>query len=310
LIHYIFKLKNTFMKIANRYFAAAVLGCLLLSSFSGRAVTGAYVYPYAQEQSNWCWAACGQMIYWAYKPGTINQCDFVTVSRDNENSNWFDCNNLSGSSASPCSSPGTFNSPQDLYTCGGSVENCLDHYGISSTGYSHAFSTSELTTATSNKRHMVARWGWNGGGGHDVVVYRYSGGNVSYNNPIGGSSYTWAYNTFKTANGQGTWTHTLRMDNSAPYGSVYNRMANPDVKSAEQAAEFNFYPNPASSQLNILLPSGTEHNVVIANMMGQSVSNIHLDASQETLKLDVSSWPKGVYFIQLNGQPAKKLVVE
>jgi hypothetical protein len=301
------------MKLSYRYTAAATMVCLLISFGTMRATTGSYVPAYAQLQSNWCWAACGQMIYWAYKPGSIAQCDFVAVSRDKENSEWFDCNNLSSSTASPCSSPGTFNSPQSLYTCGGSIENVLDHYGISSTGYGNAFSTGDLTTATSNRRHCVARWGWNSGGGHFVVIYRYSGGNVSFNNPIGGSSYTWAYNTFKTANGAGNWTHTLRMDGSAVYGSVYAREANPDDKAviSEVNVDFNFYPNPASAQVNLILPqaSGGNH-VIVSNMMGQAVHNIRYDASQSSAKLDVSSWPKGVYFIQVNDSPAKKLVIE
>lgn len=302
------------MRQSYKILIAAGSTALLFSTFSGQAQTGSYVPAYQQEQSNWCWAGCGQMLYWAYKPGTISQCNFVAVSRDRENSEWFDCNNLSSSTADPCTSPGTFNSPQSLYTCGGSIENVLDHYGISSTGYGNAFSTTDLTNATSARKHMVARWGWNSGGGHFVVIYRYSGGNVSFNDPWYGSSYTWSYNSFKTSNGSATWTHTLRMDNTAAYGSVYARRANPNggekepVSSAQ--ALLNFYPIPASERVNFIIPEGSSE-IAVYNMMGQLQHRMSLQAGTTTGQLDVSSWPKGSYLVQLDGQAqSRKLVVQ
>lgn len=303
-----------FMNQSYKIVAAAAFSALLLSSTGSRAQTGSYVPAYQQEQSNWCWAACGQMIYWAYKPGSISQCNFVAVSRDKENSEWFDCDNLSSSTASPCTSPGTFNSPQSLYTCGGSIENVLDHYGISSTGYGNAFSTTDLTNATHARKHLVARWGWNSGGGHFVVIYRYSGGNVSFNNPAYGSSYTWSYNSFKTSNGSATWTHTLRMDNSAVYGSVYARRTNPGATEKEpldaDLTEVNFYPNPASARVNFLLPAGSSR-LGIYNMLGQLQQELRIADGATTVQLDVSSWPKGVYVLQVDGKgQSRKLMVE
>lgn len=296
-----------------QYIFAAALGSLLVCSKPVQAITGSSVPAYQQTQSNWCWATVGQMIYWAYKPGTIQQCNFVAVSRDKENSDWFDCDNLSSSTADPCTSPGTFNSPQSLYTCGGSIENVLDYYGVSSTGYGHAFSTSELTTATSNKRHCIARWGWNSGGGHFVLIYRYSGGNVSFNNPATGSSYTWTYSSFSTSNGSATWTHTLRMDGSAVYGSNYARksMAANAEGLPEENVSFNFYPNPASGMLNCLLPeTGTENRLIVTNMVGQKTFDQTIAAGASALRIDVSGWAKGIYLVQVNDSPARKLVVE
>jgi hypothetical protein len=297
-----------------KYTVYALLAALLFSTTDVTAQTGSSVPAYQQEQSNWCWAACGSMLYWAYKPGTISQCAFVAVSRDNENSNLFDCNNLSSSTANPCTSPGTFNSPQSLYTCGGSIENVLDHYGISSTGYGNAFSATDLTNATHAKKHMVARWGWNSGGGHFVVIYRYSGGNVSYNNPAYGSSYTWTYNTFKTANNQATWTHTLRMDNAAVYGSVLTAAKRKDNAGlvAAAAPDLNFYPNPTTDRLNCIInnPAESGSQLVISNVMGQVIYRQQLDANTTTLSIDVSPWPRGTYIIQLNGAAGKKITVQ
>lgn len=294
-----------------KYIAFLLYCALLAPALPAAAQTGASVPAYQQEQSNWCWAACGAMIYWAYKPGTISQCSFVAVSRDNENSNLFDCNNLSSSTANPCTSPGTFNSPQSLYTCGGSIENVLDHYGISSTGYGNAFSQTDLTNATHAKKHMIARWGWNSGGGHFVVIYRYTGGNVSFNNPAYGSSYTWSYNSFKTSNNQATWTHTLRMDNSAAYGAVLASAKVKDLALQQQAASLNFYPNPTTDRLNGVVSNMPENGaaLVIRNMVGQVQYRQQLDADNTRWSLDVSSWPRGTYLVQLDGVAAQKLSI-
>ena len=290
--------------------------------------TGNYVPAYKQEQSNWCWAACGSMLYWAYHSGSISQCSFVAKSRDQENALLFDCNSLSSSTSSPCTYPGTFNSPQSLYTCGGSIENVFDTYGISSTGYGHGFSTSKLTTAMSGKKMCIARWGWNNGGGHFVVVNRYKSGVVYYNNPLSGAT-SWSYNTFKTANGQATWTHTLRLDNAASYGSVYYKAAgiitqDPAILSSgtlastdREVAEangmtINIYPNPTVDQATIMLNTNREtaSQLIITNSMGQTIYCKKLSNQSNYIKIDVSNWARGVYQVKLQGTRfVKQLIV-
>lgn len=279
--------------------------------------TGNYVPAYVQEQSNWCWAACGSMLYWAYHSGSISQCSFVATSRDRENALLFDCGNLSSSTSSPCTYPGTFNSPQSLYTCGGSIENVFDWYGISSTGYSHAFSTSELTTAMSARKMCIARWGWNSGGGHFVVVNRYKSGNVYFNNPLSGATI-WSYNTFKTANGRGTWTHTLRMDNAALYGSVLSRSPSkselPEFTSANTADDrvtLNLYPNPTVDNVTILLGQdlASRSEITITNATGIVVYKQQLARNTTNLKVNVSKWARGVYMVNLSGTGITKQFV-
>ena len=303
--------------------------CLLVIVFSQQKTfsqtTGNYVPAYIQEQSNWCWAACGSMIYWAYHTGSISQCAYVAKSRDLENSLLFDCGNLSSSTSSPCTYPATFNSPQSLYTCGGSNENVFDDYGISSTGYGHAFSTSELTTAMSARKMCMARWGWNGGGGHVVVVNRYKSGNVYFNNPLSGA-VIWSYNTFKTANGQGTWTNTLRMDNAALYGGALSRntIAKEDVpaitlfnteaeKSADDRLTLNLYPNPSVE--NVTLMFGRERTdvseITIVNALGVVVYKQSVGKTASNLKVNVSQWPAGMYMVKLGGTGiARQLIVQ
>ncbi len=287
--------------------------------------TGNYVPAYIQEQTNWCWAACGSMIYWAYHSGSISQCAYVAKSRDQENALLFDCNNLSSSTANPCTSPSTFNSPQSLYTCGGSNENVFDCYGISSTGYSHAFSTSELTTAMSARKMCLARWGWTSGGGHLVVVNRYKGGNVYFNNPLSGA-VIWSYNTFKTANNRGSWTNTLRMDNAAPYGGalargVITKSDIPEVgpvtlipeEVADDRMTLNIYPNPTVENVTIMLGRERNNNSVVSitNVTGIVVYKQSVGKKATNLRVDVSKWPSGIYMVKLVGTGiTRKLIVQ
>ena len=287
--------------------------------------TGNYVPAYIQEQSNWCWAACGSMIYWAYKSGSISQCSYVAKSRDQENALLFDCDNLSNSTSSPCTYPSTFNSPQSLYSCGGSNENVFDYYGISSTGYSRAFSTSELTTAMSARKMCLARWGWTSGGGHLVVVNRYKSGNVYFNNPLSGA-VIWSYNTFKTANSRGTWTHTLRMDNAAVYGSVLSRGVPtksdfPEVgpitiipeEIADDRLTLNIYPNPTVENVTVMLGRDRINNseITIVNVAGVVVYKQSVGKKATNFKINVSQWQSGVYMVNLAGTGiSRKLIVQ
>lgn len=286
-----------------------MLGAAMLSSVGLEAqTTGSYVPVYVQEQSNWCWAACSAMLYWAYAPGVQSQCTLVGVSRDKENAAWFGgCGNLSSSTASPCTSPLTFNSPQSIYGCDGSIESILDNYSVPSTGYGYAFSASQVATATAARRHMVARWGWNSGGGHFVVINRYKDGNVYFNNPLSSSAYIWSYANFSTSYGSATWTHTLRMDNSAAYGTVYT---NGDLKGLDLTAvnkveelSINCYPNPVSNRLNCIVsvPGEQENTLTVTDATGRVAYITKAQPGKNTFSIDVSSWARGIYFLQMNG---------
>lgn len=279
-------------------------------------VTGSSLPAYQQSQSNWCWTTCGQMIYWAYKPGSITQCQFVKKSRDNENSNWFDCNNLPNNTNDPCANPGAFNYPQSLYTCGGSIENTLDSYGISSTGYGNALSGSTLTSYLGARKLTIARWGWNSGGGHVVVINRYKSGNVYFNNPSTGSAHIWSLSTFTSANGQGSWTHSLRMDNASVYGSALNREKSPSTLNEEMNTEvsMNLYPNPATGKFNILLNGNyaSNNHLIITDAVGKTVYSEAIADNLSAVSMDVSAWSKGMYFVRLQSNPesVKQLIVQ
>ena len=298
-------------KLSKYLLAAAMLPAIGLEAQT----TGSYVPVYVQEQSNWCWAACSAMLYWAYAPGTQSQCNLVAVSRNKENAAWFGgCGNLSSSTANPCTSPGTFNSPQSIYGCDGSIESILDNYSVPSTGYGYAFSASQVAAATASRKHMVARWGWNSGGGHFVVINRYKDGNVYFNNPLSSSAYIWSYANFSTSYGSATWTHTLRMDNTAAYGTVYTNGAlkGLDLSAGNQVAELNIncYPNPASNRLNciISLPGDKESLLTITDATGRTTYSTKAQPGKNTYSIDVSTWARGIYFLQVGGAAQRQKI--
>lgn len=192
--------------------------------------TGSSVPAFKQEQTQWCWAACGSMIYYVYHTGTISQCAFVRTSQVRGNTISSDCRYLP-SKGDPCSTPSAFNKPQILFDCYGSIRDVLNSYGISSTRHDYAFSTSQLSSAMGARKMCIAGWGWNGGGGHVVVVNRYKNGNVYLNDPYWGARIM-TYSNFKRADGQGTWIQTLCMTTAPRYSTPLYRTADakPEVE--------------------------------------------------------------------------------
>lgn len=284
----------------------AAITLLFISFHSNAQVTGCYVPAYTQSQTQWCWATCGQMLYWSYQPGTISQCTFVQKSVDQEQILWgvFGCNNMSHSSTNVCSSPSTFNQPQSLYGCDGSLANVLDQYGIHSHSYGSNISGANLTNYLSDRKLVVARWGWNSGGGHALVVNRYKNGYVYFNNPGDGSANIWTWNKFNTANGLGSWTHSLRMNSAAVYGSSYYR-GEGNSKSEEVATtlSLNCYPNPATDQLNIVLNGErtNETHLIITDAIGKVILDQTYSQDISTIPVQVADWSRGLYFINVNG---------
>ncbi len=76
------------------------------------------------------------------------------------------------------------------------------------------------------------------------------------------------------------------------------------------AREFALYPNPAKSFVNLEFEALKENTLLqILDINGRRVRTFDLKAGQETLQINVSELPKGVYTIML-GNTAKKLIVE
>jgi hypothetical protein len=289
------------MKKYIQHIVAFALIALFNTNTNAQVVTGVSCPTTIQEQTNWCWAACSKMVYWNYGAGAINQCDAANVSKNLEMNTG--CGSLANSNLSACSSPLTFNSPQAMYGCTGSLQSILSNYGIASTSFASSLSAATVTTATNTKKLMIARWGWNNGGGHFVVINRYKAGNVYYNNPLSGA-VIWAYNTFLTANGAGSWTHSLRMNNAAAYGTTLNRGANETpVKTIVNEFSLNMYPNPATEKVTILMngEKNNDNNISITDITGKVIFTQHYTKDISSASINVASWNRGLYFVSVNG---------
>ena len=75
-------------------------------------------------------------------------------------------------------------------------------------------------------------------------------------------------------------------------------------------SEFAIYPNPAKSFVNLEFEALEENTLLqILDLNGRRVRTLDLKAGIETLRIDVSDLPKGVYTVML-GNVMKKLIVE
>ena len=79
---------------------------------------------------------------------------------------------------------------------------------------------------------------------------------------------------------------------------------------AVNAREFALYPNPAKSFVTLEFEALKENTLLqILDLNGRRVRTLDLKAGVETLRIDVSDLPKGVYTIMV-GNTTKKLIVE
>ena len=79
---------------------------------------------------------------------------------------------------------------------------------------------------------------------------------------------------------------------------------------AVSAREFAIYPNPAKNFVTLEFETLEENTLLqILDINGRRVRTFDLKAGVETLRIDVSDLPKGVYTIML-GNTTKKLIVE
>ena len=72
----------------------------------------------------------------------------------------------------------------------------------------------------------------------------------------------------------------------------------------------NVFPNPTTDFINI--ESGEAEDYIqefqIVNQIGQVVHNEKNDGKQNQYKIDLSSWPTGVYFVVVTGKENQRTV--
>jgi hypothetical protein len=148
----------------------------------------------AQTQTNWCWAATAKSVshfYWFFSPWT--QCKIVNAELGRS-----DCCN--GTVPSPCNVPWYLDRALTR----------TNNY-VSITG---AVTFDQVRAEIDAGRPVGARIGWNGGGGHFMVIYGYSHVFItgqSYfdiDDPIYGKSHLRVSEFSSNYQSSGSWTHT------------------------------------------------------------------------------------------------------
>jgi len=81
-------------------------------------------------------------------------------------------------------------------------------------------------------------------------------------------------------------------------------------KNAAMENDFQLYPNPGKDYITIKLTRLlTDKKLLITNVIGEIVYSAEVESSALNYTLDVSLFPKGIYFVAMNNS-VKKLVIE
>lgn len=77
-------------------------------------------------------------------------------------------------------------------------------------------------------------------------------------------------------------------------------------------ADFDLYPNPASTSVNIDFAKTLDDNyaIKIYNNLGQVISQSEINAGADNVQIDVSDIPKGAYYISLEGGNGEKILTK
>lgn len=145
-----------------------------------------------QEQTQWCWAACAQMVLRYSGNLTVRQCDFV---------NWLfglsDC--CAAGSTSLCNRPCQVADVCRVYSA----------FGLRCSYSNGTVSFGGLQFEIDQGRPVEAGLAWTGGGGHVVIVRGwYDDGKIHVNDPWYGHGAI-PYSDLVNAYGQGTWFGTF-----------------------------------------------------------------------------------------------------
>jgi hypothetical protein len=140
-----------------------------------------------QQQTNWCWAGCCQMVL-AYRGRNVQQCDMASFQ--------FGANCCAAPSSSTCNQ-GTW--PEPIYR----------HWGINCLRSNGAFSLSQIQSCINGDSPVEPSYAWSGGGVHlAVIIGYYDNGDLSVNDPWYGPSRR-SYSNVLSAYGLGLWTITF-----------------------------------------------------------------------------------------------------
>lgn len=134
-----------------------------------------------------------------------------------------------------------------------------------------------------------------------------NGLNVSFiNNSVFAATYFWNFgdgntstdvNPTHTYASPGTYQVMLIATNDCNSDTIYNNIS-VNVTSIEQNESFNvsIFPNPVKSEIEINLNNNKADKIVLTDLLGQEI--LVLNQIDEKIRLDMSSFKTGVYFIR------------
>ena len=162
-----------------------------------------------QEQDQWCWAAVSASVIRAAGT-TVQQCTIAEYTRTH--ATWHDFGSVD------CCDDPTQGCNYWNYNWGtaGSIQDILQAWGISNSGYSAALSLDAVENEIDAVRPFVIRWGWTGGGGHFLVGYGVESSTVYYMDPWPGEGAKIADYSWVVSGGSHTWTHTNLLTSPLP----------------------------------------------------------------------------------------------
>ena len=170
----------------------------------------------------------------------------------------------------------------------------------------NGFNVSEAGTYTQNLQTV---------NGCDSIVTLNLTVNPTYNITIDASineGETYEENGF-SENEAGTYVHTLQAENGCDSVITLHLTVNSSSSLNDvvtNAIEVSLYPNPANAYTTLKVEGLKEQTpVYLFDIQGRKLKEYIMNIGQETLRIDVSDLPKGVYTVML-GNAAKKLIVE
>ena len=168
----------------------------------------------------------------------------------------------------------------------------------------NGFNVSEPGTYTQNLQTI---------NGCDSVVTLTLTVNLTYNISIDASineGETYEENGFSESEA-GTYVHTLQSEFGCDSVITLNLTVNSSLNDVvANAVEVSLYPNPARAYTMLKVEGLKEQTpVYLFDIQGRKLKEYIMNIGQETLRIDVSDMPKGVYTIML-GNMTKKLIVE
>ncbi|RCJ16850.1 hypothetical protein A6S26_32365 [Nostoc sp. ATCC 43529] len=144
--------------------------------------------PYRhQEQNNWCWAGCCEMVFLYYNLQNVRQCDMATYQ--------FGANCCVVPSSSVCNQ-------------GNWPENIYNHYRFSNSRTEAPLLPGLVISQIDSNQPIEPYYAWRNGGAHVAIIRGYyDNGDLEVNDPWYGPSRN-SYSDVVTAYGLGTWSKT------------------------------------------------------------------------------------------------------